>query len=88
MSDRRSYDRDAARARIMARLEQVENDADGGFVVWRDPKLDEVTGATRSTRWRWEKAGNFPKRIKIGPGVSGHLAAEVLAWMRAKLQEQ
>jgi predicted DNA-binding transcriptional regulator AlpA len=48
-----------------------------GFARW--PEVKQLTGAGRSTIWRWEQAGRFPKRCRIGPNIS--------AWPRMKLRE-
>ena len=36
--------------------------------------------------YRMEKAGTFPKRIKLGPGRVAWLFAEVLEWIECKRQ--
>ena len=37
---------------------------------------------------RLEKAGKFPKRIQIGPNRVGWLEAEVLDWLRDKVDRR
>ena len=39
---------------------------------------------SRATLFRWERAGLFPRRKKLGPGAVGWVEAEVLAWMAAR----
>jgi len=34
----------------------------------------------RSTRWRWERAGKFPKRVKLGSRV-GYFSDELDRWL-------
>ena len=35
---------------------------------------------------RMEKAGQFPKRVHLGPNRVGWVEAEVLDWLRSKLE--
>jgi prophage regulatory protein len=49
-----------------------------------------ITRLHQSTRWRLEKRGKFPRRIKIGDAdaVNGRIAwsrAEVMAWLAARM---
>lgn len=37
----------------------------------------EFYGVSRTTYWRWEKAGTVPKRFKLGPKVRGVLKSEI-----------
>lgn len=55
-----------------------------GNLIWREPKVKEETGLSKSTRWRLMKAGQFPKKIQLGPRAVGWLAEEVAAWARKK----
>lgn len=48
----------------------------------RYPVVKRVTGIeARSTIWRMEKAGKFPKSIRITPRLTVWDAAEVRAWL-------
>jgi|TARA_R110000803_G_scaffold85370_4_gene151729 prophage regulatory protein len=38
--------------------------------------------------WRLEKAGTFPKRIKLGPNRVGWSLQEVVDWMDARKAER
>ena len=38
--------------------------------------------------WRLEKAGTFPRRIKLGPNRVGWVEAEVEAWLRHRMEER
>lgn len=38
--------------------------------------------------WRLEKAGNFPKRVSIGPGRYGYVEVEIDAYLEAKIAER
>lgn len=38
--------------------------------------------------WRLEKAGNFPKRVSIGPGRYAYVEAEIDAYLAEKVAER
>ncbi|WP_407923294.1 helix-turn-helix transcriptional regulator [Desulfobotulus alkaliphilus] len=48
----------------------------------RRKQLKELTGLSPSTAERWEKAGKFPARRCVGPGVVGWLYDEVREFMK------
>jgi prophage regulatory protein len=43
-----------------------------------------TAGISRSTMYRLEKAGAFPRRLQISEGRTGYLASELEAWMKAR----
>ena len=47
----------------------------------RDREVGGKTGLSRSTRWRLEKRGDFPKRIRISPGAVAWRESEIDAWI-------
>jgi len=49
--------------------------------IIRERECREITGLSRSTRWRLEREGKFPKRRKLSAAASGWLASEIAAWM-------
>ncbi len=49
----------------------------------REPEVAHVTGLSRTTRWRLERAGKFPRRRRISANAVGWLASEIRAWMEA-----
>ena len=48
----------------------------------RDPECLLISGLSRSTRDREEKAGRFPKRFKIRPD------GQAVAWWESELRER
>ena len=38
--------------------------------------------------WRLEKAGTFPRRIKLGPNRVGWVEEEVEAWLRERMDDR
>ena len=51
----------------------------------REPECKSITGLSRTTRWRLEKAGKFPARRKISQNTVGWLSTEIEEWMRSKI---
>ena len=49
-----------------------------------ETEIKAITSLSRTTRWRLERAGNFPKKRKISPNRIAWLESEVLAWIEAK----
>jgi prophage regulatory protein len=43
-----------------------------------------LTGLSRSTIWRLERKGGFPKRIRLGQNSIGWAEAEILAWLSSR----
>ena len=43
-----------------------------------------VTGASRASIYRWEKAGNFPQRRQISSNRVGWVESEIQNWMAAR----
>jgi|HubBroStandDraft_4_1064222.scaffolds.fasta_scaffold925965_1 prophage regulatory protein len=56
--------------------------------VLRSPDPERLIGVHRSTLWRWEREGDFPKRIKLGGRASGYLRSEVEQWLRDRAEER
>ena len=57
-----------------------------GTLIWREPKVEEETGLSKSTRWRLEKAGDFPKKIQLGPRAVGWRAEEIIQWCQDRCE--
>jgi prophage regulatory protein len=52
--------------------------------IVRFPQISELTSLSRTTIWRLESEGNFPKRLKVGNRGVGWLLNEVENWMRSR----
>jgi prophage regulatory protein len=52
--------------------------------IIRPRNLPSVTGLSKTTCWRLERAGDFPKRIKLSAGAVGYKTAELLAWVASR----
>ncbi|MBQ8105568.1 MULTISPECIES: AlpA family phage regulatory protein [unclassified Afipia] len=49
---------------------------------------DKCISYSKPHLWRLEKAGQFPKRVPIGPGRYGYVEAEIDAYLEAKIAER
>lgn len=47
----------------------------------REPEVARVTGLSRTTRWRMERCGEFPRRRTISRNAVAWLASEIETWM-------
>lgn len=50
----------------------------------REPECRQVTGLSRVTRWRLERAGLFPKRRHLSFGTIGWLRSEIAHWVSTR----
>ena len=53
------------------------------IVKWKD--LAPIVGCSRVTIWRMEKAGQFPKRIRISSHMVGWLEHEGEDWLAERM---
>jgi len=49
--------------------------------IIRPRNIPSITGLSRTTIWRLERAGDFPKRIRLSVGACGWRLSEVMAWL-------
>ena len=49
--------------------------------VLRTRDVTDVTGLSRVTIWRLERAGDFPERIRLGQNSVGWFQDEIEAWL-------
>ena len=49
------------------------------FLSW--PAVRAITGLSRTTIWRLQKTGEFPRAVRISPGRIAWRASEVSAWL-------
>ncbi len=48
--------------------------------IIRESECEKTSGLSRTTRWRLESIGLFPKRRVIGPNSVGWLESEITEW--------
>jgi prophage regulatory protein len=51
--------------------------------ILREADVHRLTGVSRVSRWRWERSGRFPQRIRLGERAVGWREDEILAWLAA-----
>ncbi len=51
-------------------------------LIWREPRVKKETGLSKSTRWRMEKAGDFPQKVQLSPRAVGWRAESIIEWCR------
>lgn len=59
-----------------------------GLIGWKRMR-PRIGDPAWSTVWEWERAGLFPRRVKLHPGQSGRCAwdeASVDRWIQEKLE--
>lgn len=56
--------------------------------IIRKPELLAKVALSDPTIYRLEKAGRFPKRLRLGGNSCGWLSSEVDAWIQRKAQER
>jgi prophage regulatory protein len=54
-----------------------------GKQILRTREVVEEYGVSRSFIWRGEKAGTFPKRVKLGPRAVGWLKSDLDEWLQS-----
>lgn len=47
----------------------------------REPEVKQISGLCKEARRKLEKAGKFPKRVKLGGYAVGWLKSEIDAWL-------
>ena len=55
--------------------------------VLRFPTIREITGLSRSTIWRKERDGTFPRHKKLSAQCVGWLSSEVTTWLQNRPSE-
>jgi prophage regulatory protein len=54
------------------------------MTILRTADVTRLTGISRTTIWREERAGRFPSRIRLGANSVGWLEDEVRAWLESR----
>lgn len=52
--------------------------------IARPRDLPGITGLSKTTCWRLERSGDFPKRIQLSAGAVGYRTSELLAWVESR----
>ncbi len=54
--------------------------------ILREKDVVEMIGVSPVTLWRWQKAGIFPQRIKVGPNVIGWRSTVIEKFIESRQQ--
>jgi len=49
--------------------------------ILRKPAVCELTGLSLSSLYRLERAGQFPRRVRLSERLVGYIEGEVSAWI-------
>jgi prophage regulatory protein len=49
--------------------------------IIREPEVCLRTGLSRSTRWRLQQQGKFPKPRRLSPHAVGYLETDIQQWI-------
>lgn len=52
--------------------------------ILRFPAVEQITGLSRTTIWRMERAGSFPSRRMLSPNCIGWVRSEVERWVQTR----
>jgi len=55
--------------------------------ILRPKSAAAYLGIARSTLYRWEKSGDFPPRLKLGPQAVGWRKSDLDAWLDRQAAE-
>ena len=50
-------------------------------IIPADVAYKRAGDRARQTYWRWERAGLFPERVRIGPNSIGYRESEINEWI-------
>ena len=54
--------------------------------IIREKECFRLSGLSRTTRWRLERRGEFPRRRKLSENAIGWIESEVIDWVQSKAQ--
>jgi prophage regulatory protein len=81
VADETDAPREAGEAQHRGRLEAAPP-----LRMLRFPAVRERTGLSRSTIWRLEQRGSFPRHRRISANAVAWLEEDVVAWIRCKFR--
>ena len=55
-----------------------------GDRIVREAECRALTGLSRTTRWRLERAGGFPRRLRLSKNTVGWRFAELAEWIASR----
>ena len=79
-----STEDEAARTRPYGKKSIPLSEPAVGPRLLRFPAVRLQTGLSRSTIWRLERAGDFPRHIRLSPNAVAWIEDEIVGWIRQK----
>ena len=64
-------------------MKTLETDKETATRILRETDVHRLTGVSRVSRWRWEREGRFPQRIRLGERAVGWREDEILQWLQS-----
>lgn len=55
--------------------------------IIRETECERISGLSRTTRWRLERSGKWPKRIQLSPNAVGWWLSEVMATLQTRTNQ-
>lgn len=52
--------------------------------ILRKREVADRLGISTMTLWRWEKSGDFPRKVQLGSASVGYLEDEIDNWIQAR----
>lgn len=52
--------------------------------IMREPQVESATGLCRSTRWKLERDGKFPKRVNLTEKAVGWRTSDIRRWINER----
>jgi prophage regulatory protein len=52
--------------------------------ILREREVKHVTGLSRVTRWRLERRGLFPQKVRLTERCVGWQEGEIMAWLKSR----
>jgi len=66
----------------VSRRQKKEREMETDRIV-RSPEVGRLTGLGKTSRWRMEREGRFPARVRIAAAAVGWKLSEIRAWMES-----
>ncbi|CAN5117329.1 hypothetical protein BH11PSE5_BH11PSE5_03400 [soil metagenome] len=54
--------------------------------ILRKREVADRLGVSIMTIWRWEKRGDFPRRLQLGSSSVGYLEDEIDRWVKTRAE--
>jgi prophage regulatory protein len=79
-----AFPKDIGHCKTLKKSEEVQMETTTTSRIIRKPELLNMLGISDPTVYRWERAGKFPKRLRLGGNSCGWLEEEVNNWIEER----